>query len=206
MPSLLSSSHNPTWPLWQQQPWWYGCLLAEWCLCFPTHCWICHSFPAKKRSSSYLMASVTIRSGFRAQEEEISHCFQLFPFCLPWSKGNRCHDLSFFILFLIFSFKLAFSLSSFTPIKRFFSSSSFSATRVLWLANLRLLIFLPAIYISACNSSSPALLIMWSAYKLNMVTTDSPVILLSQSWTNQLFHTGFWLLLLDQNTGFSGDR
>ena len=31
-------------------------------------------------------------------------------------------------------------------------------------------------------------------------------VLLSQSWTNQLFHTGFWLLLLDPHTSFSGDR
>ena len=32
---------------------------------------------------------------FRYQEEEICHYFQLFPFCLPWSNGARCHDLSF---------------------------------------------------------------------------------------------------------------
>ena len=29
-------------------------------------------------------------------EEEICHCFHLFPFYLPWSNGARCHDLSFF--------------------------------------------------------------------------------------------------------------
>ena len=33
---------------------------------------------------------------FRAQKEEICHCFHLFPFCLPWSHGTKCHDLSFF--------------------------------------------------------------------------------------------------------------
>ena len=38
VPSLLSSSHNPTRPLWRPQPWLYGCLLAAWCLCFSTHC------------------------------------------------------------------------------------------------------------------------------------------------------------------------
>ena len=41
------------------------------------------------------------------------------------------------------SFKPTFSLSSFTFIKRLFSSSSFSAIRVVSSAYLRLLIFLP---------------------------------------------------------------
>ena len=35
-------------------------------------------------------------SDFRAQEEEICHYFHLFPFCLPWGNGARCHDLSIF--------------------------------------------------------------------------------------------------------------
>ena len=34
LPSLWSSSHNHTWPLGRPQPWLYGLLLAEWCLCF----------------------------------------------------------------------------------------------------------------------------------------------------------------------------
>ena len=38
--------------------------------------------------------------------------------------------------------------------------------RVLWYAYLRLLIFLPAILIPACASSSPAFLSIYSAYKL----------------------------------------
>ena len=42
-----------------------------------------------------------------------------------------------------------------------------SAIRVVSSAYLRLLIFLPAILISACASSSPAFLMMYSAYKLN---------------------------------------
>ena len=46
-----------------------------------------------------------------------------------------------------------FSLSSFTFIKRLYSSSSLSATRVVSPAYLRLLIFLPAILILACASS-----------------------------------------------------
>src|SRR5574341_1217219 len=57
------------------------------------------------------------------------------------------------------SFKPTFSLHSFTFIKRLFSSS-LSAVRVVSSANLRLLIFLPAILIPACASSSPAFLIL----------------------------------------------
>ena len=61
----------------------------------------------------------------------------------------------------------SFSLSSFTVIKRFFSSSSLSAIRVVSSAYLRLLIFLPAILNPACASSSLAFHLMYSAYKLN---------------------------------------
>ena len=72
------------------------------------------------------------------------------PIYLPWNDGTRCHDLVFWML----SFKPTYSLSSFTFIKRLFSSSSLSAIRVLSSAYLRLLIFLPAILIPACASSS----------------------------------------------------
>ena len=52
------------------------------------------------------------------------------------------------------SFKSTFSLSSITFIKWLFSSSSLSAMRVVSSAYLRLLLFLPAILILACASSS----------------------------------------------------
>ena len=67
----------------------------------------------------------------------------------------------------ILSFKLALSLSSFTLIKRLFSSSLLSAIRVVLSAYLRLLMLLPPILIPACNSSSPAFLMMCSAYRLH---------------------------------------
>ena len=86
-----------------------------------------------------------------------------FPCYLPWSGGTRPHDLHFLML----SFKLAFSLSSFTLIKRIFSCSSLSAIRVLSSAYLRLLIFLLAVLIPACTSFSPAFRMMYSAHKLN---------------------------------------
>ena len=71
------------------------------------------------------------------------------------------------LVFWMLSFKPTFSLSSFTFFKRLFSSSSLSAIRVVSSAYLRLLIFLPAILIPACASSSLVFLMMYSACKLN---------------------------------------
>ena len=71
------------------------------------------------------------------------------------------------LVFGILSFKPAFSLSSLTFINRLFSSSSFSAIRVVSSAYMRLLIFRPAILIAACNSSKLAFHKMYSACKLN---------------------------------------
>ena len=109
------------------------------------------------------MAAVTICSDFGAPENKVWHCFHCFPIYFPWSDGTGCHDLVFWML----SFKPTFSLSSFTFIKRLLSSSSLSAIRVVSSAYLRLLIFLLAILIPACASSSPGFLMMYSAYKLN---------------------------------------
>ena len=55
-----------------------------------------------------------------------------------WSNGTGCHDLCFWML----SFNPTFSLSSFTLIKRLFSSSSLSATSVV-----------PSAYLSYCYFS-----------------------------------------------------
>ena len=82
-----------------------------------------------------------------------------------------CHkvmrsDAMIFIFWMV-SFKAAFSLSTFTLIKRLFSCSSLSAIRVVSTACLRLLIFLPAILIPACASSRLAFHMMYSAYNLN---------------------------------------
>ena len=71
------------------------------------------------------------------------------------------------LVFQMLSFKPTLSLSSFTFIKRLFSSSSLSVIQVVSSAYLRLLIFLLAILIPVCASSSPAFLMMCSAYMLN---------------------------------------
>ena len=82
-----------------------------------------------------------------------------------------CHEVmgsdAMILVFWMLSLKPTFPLSSFTFIKRLFSSSSLSTIRVMSSAYLRLLIFLPAILIPACASSSPTFPVMYSAYKLN---------------------------------------
>ena len=74
-------------------------------------------------------------------------------------------DAKIFI-FCMLSFKPVFSLSSFTFIKRLFSSSLLSAIRVVSSAYLRLLMFLWASLIPASDSSSLAFHMMYPAYKL----------------------------------------
>ena len=70
-------------------------------------------------------------------------------------------------VFTFLKFKSAFSLSSFTFIKKLFSSSSLSSIKLVLSAYLRLLIFHLVILIVACESSSSAFHIMSSTYKLN---------------------------------------
>ena len=88
-------------------------------------------------------------------------------------------DATIFV-FLMLSFRPTFSLSSLTLIKMFFSSSSLSAIRVVSTAYLRLLIFLPAILIQACDLSSLAFCMMYYAHKLNKQSDNI------QSWRTPL--------------------
>ena len=82
-----------------------------------------------------------------------------------------CHEVigsdAMILVFWMLSFKPAFSLFSFTFIKRLFCFSSLSASRVVSSGYLRVFIFLLAILIPACDSSSPAFHMMYSAFKLN---------------------------------------
>ena len=82
------------------------------------------------------------------------------------------------------SFKPTFSLFTFTFIKRLFSSSSLSAIKVVSSACLRLLIFLPAILIPPCFSSTPPFCMIYSAYKLKYFC----------AWSLEKCHAGgLWL-------------
>ena len=82
------------------------------------------------------------------------------------SYSPICHEVmgpnAMMLVFLILSFKLALSLSFFTLIKRFFRSSLLSAIRVVSSAYLRLLVFLLAVLIPACDSSSVAFYMRYS--------------------------------------------
>ena len=109
------------------------------------------------------------------------------------------------LVFWLLSLKPTFSLSSCTFIKRLFSSSLISTIKVVSSANLRLLIFLLAILIPACASSSPAFQMMYSAYKLNKQGDNiqlwpTPFLIWNQSVVPRPV-----LLLLDLHTDFSGN-
>ena len=128
------------------------------------------------------MAAVTICSDFGAQKNKVWHCFPIY---FPWSDGTRCHDLCF----LNAEFKPASSLSSFTFIKRLFSSSSLSAISVVSSAYLRLLIFPLAIFSPVCASSSPAFHMMYSVHKLNKQGDNIQPVYCSMSGSNCYFLT-----------------
>ena len=122
-----------------------------------------HSFSSKDQASFNFLAAVTICSDFRAPQNKVCHCCTVSPSISHEVMGPDAMILTFWML----TFKPAFSLYTFTFIKRLFSSSSLSAIRVVSSAYLRLLIFLPAILISAYASSNLAFWLMYSAYKLN---------------------------------------
>ena len=109
----------------------------------------------------WLQSSYTVN--FKPKKIKSVTASTLSPFICQEVMGP---DAMIFV-FQILSFKPAFSLSSFTFIKRFFSSSLLSAFKVVLSAYLRLLIFLPEILVLACASSCPTFLMMYSAYKLN---------------------------------------
>ena len=71
------------------------------------------------RSKPLLISWLQSPSTVIWKPKKVCHCFHYFPIYLPWSDGTRCHDLGF----LNVSFKPTFLLSSFTFIKRLFSSS-----------------------------------------------------------------------------------
>ena len=113
------------------------------------------------------MAAITIYSDFGAQKDKVPYCFHCFAIYLPWSDGTEqliwsdliwWDQMPWSLVFWMLSFKPAFSLSSFTLIKRLFSSFLLSAIRVVSSEYLRLLIFLQIILIPACAFSSPAFL------------------------------------------------
>ena len=113
------------------------------------------------------LATVTICRDFGAWEYKTVTASIVIPIYLPWSdwtlhEGKRGEWKSWF---------------------KTQHSSSLSVIGVVSSTYLRLMIFLLAIVILACDSSSPAFCIMYSAYKLN-----------KQSNKIQLCHTPFPIL------------
>ena len=86
----------------------------------------------------------------------VLNCFIISPY-FPGSDGINAMIYFFWIL----SFKPAFLLSSFTFIKRLFSSSSLSAISVVSSTCLRLLIFFPAILIVRITNK-PGIRVYWN--------------------------------------------
>ena len=146
------------------------------------------AFPPR---SKHLLIS-NLQSPFRVILEpkklESVTLYIVFPFI--------CHEVlgldAMMLVFWMLNFKPVFSLSSFTFIKRVFSSSSLSAIRVVSPANLRLLIFLPAILIPACVY--PTWHFTWCTLHINLkskMKIYSLDILCSQFGTSLLFHVWF---------------
>ena len=109
------------------------------------------------------MAAITIGSDFGAQKIKSDTVSTVSPSICHEVMGLDVMILAFWMLSLSQPFYSSLLLSS-----RGSSSSSISSIRVMSSAYLRLLIFLPAVLIPACASSSPAFLMMYySAYKLN---------------------------------------
>ena len=127
-------------------------------------------------------------SDFGAQENKFCHYFHCFPIYLPWRAGTGNHDLSFWT----WSFKPAFSISSFTSSR----------------GSLVLLHFLPLewchLLICGCwyfSQQSWFQFVLHSAWhfkwctlhirQISRMTIYSLDVLLSQFWISLMFHVQF---------------
>ena len=134
--SSQSNSHIYTWPLEKPEPWLDRPFLAR----YP-HRWCYILISWLQSPSAVILEPPKIKSDpVSTVSPPISH--------------EVVGPDAMILIFWMLSFKPTFSLSTFTLIKRLLSSSSLSAIRVVSSAYLRLLIFLLAILIPACASSS----------------------------------------------------
>ena len=113
----------------------------------------------------------TLISRLQPQSEVILESMKINSATVSILYPSICHEVmgpdAMILVFWVLSFKPAFSLSSFTFIKRHFRSSLLSVIRVMSSAYLRLLMFLPAVLIPACVSPNLAFCMMYSAFTLN---------------------------------------
>ena len=159
-PSLWSNSHIHTRLLEKPYLWLYGPLLAKWYLCFKTLSRLDIAFLTRSKCLFILWLhspSTLILEPKKMKSDTVSTF-----------SPSICHEVigpdTTILVFWMLSFKPAFLLSSFTFIKKLFSSSSLSAIKVVSSAHLKLLIFVLAILIPACASSSLAFPVMYCAY------------------------------------------
>ena len=110
------------------------------------------------------------------------------------------------LVFCILRIQPACSPSSFTFIKRSFSSSLLSATRVISSVYRRLLIFLLTILTPTCDSSSLAFYMRYLVYKLNNQGDNIQPLCTPFPKLNHSIVPCLVLLLLNLHTGFSGGR
>ena len=148
------------------------------------------------------MTAVNINSAFGAQENKICHYFHCY--------SSICHEVMgpdiMMLVFWMLNSKPAFQSSLSPPPRGFLVHLHFLPLE--WYPlHIWLLIFLPAILITPCDSSSLAFHTMYSTYELNKKGhKNSLFILLSRFWNNQLFPVRFCLLFLDPHTGISEDK
>ena len=114
------------------------------------------------------------------------------PLTVSIVSPSICHEVmgpdAMILVFWMFYFNPTFF--SFTFIKRFFSSSLLSAISVVSSAYLRLLIFLLAILIPACASSSPAFLMISNIHDDNIQPWCTPFPIWNQSVVSKRFQKG----------------
>ena len=120
-PSLWSSSHIIH-GYWKNYTFGYRDLCWQSNVsAFQYTAYIFHSFPSKEQASFNFLAAVTVHSDFGAQENK--------SVAIPLVSLSICHEVmgldAIIFIFWMLSFKPAFSLSSFTFIKRLFSSLCF---------------------------------------------------------------------------------
>ena len=149
------------------------------------------------------MAAVTICSDFGAPQNK-SVTFSIV-------SPSICHEVigpdAVILVFWMLNFKPTFYNLLFCFHQKLFCSSSFSAMTVVSPTYLKLVIFLPAILIPACSSSSPAFCMMCSAYKFNKWgdniqcwCTPFPI------WNHYVVPCPVLTVVLDLHTDFSGGR
>ena len=163
----------------------HGPLLAKWCLLFNILSRFVTAF--LPRSKHLLISWLQLPTTVILEPKKMK--FVTVSIVSP----SICQEVmgldAVILVFWMLSYNSTFSLSSFTFIKRLFGSSLLSAVRVVSSAYLRLLIFLPTIFIPDCD-------LLWFmqpgiSHDVFRVTIYSLDILLSQFGTSLLFHVQF---------------